>query len=408
MKYIVLIINLLFSISLFYSQSNFKLLFIVNNNINDDSEIFNTHLNLVKSPEFKKVKFSEIKIMHYTHGKFVNKEDQLSKKCQFLYRSITNTCGNFSSEKFTTIINSLSGEIVTVNWGSIPKKLTEVPFDRNFLKDSKLIEGILAEYKNCKKEKNTKTIVIYSENIKNQQFNISFDNDYVLFNIGQNITTPTPVISPFVSGLNYKWSSEPDMKIKDVSSKSTEILSPQEGILKLEVSDACSTAYSQITLKSKFSHCDCENSEPITSPIIRDHDLIKNNPAFFDQQRIDQQGKNYINLITREKGNFKYIIYLDKSVCGDKFQLEIFDTETEIRIMDPFIRKRSELTDQQTNDPLTTDYLGFHFAATPYMGRDPKNKNKLYYIVITPYDENNKLCKELSFKTESLLFSPCD
>jgi hypothetical protein len=403
MKNILICIVLLLFISRSYSQSKFNVLFVVNNNVNKDNEIFKTYLNLIQSPEFKKVKFSEIKIAHYTHDKFVNKDTVISKKCQFMYRANTNSCGNFSSDKFTEIVNSLSSvKSETISWGGKPQKLVGYSFGRNCNSDTlKLIECILEEYQKCKKDKNSRTVVIYTENIKIQPLTVSFDVNNIEFNLGKSLITPNPLISTSTIDLTYKWSSEPDMKIKNTSSKSTEVLSPQEGVLKLEVSDACSLASSEIKLKSKFNYCDCEQSLSMKSPIVIGNIILDENKDFFEDRG------DYINMITREKGSFVYIFYLDKNVCGNKFQLEIFDAQTNIRIIDPIIKERLSITDPPYNDPLKKDFLCFKFSLTSFMGQNRQNEGKHYYVVITPYDKNNNLCTDLRFKSDELLFTPC-
>ena len=399
----ILVCILFLSLSKFYSQSSFNVLFVVNNNINKDNEIFKSYLKIIQSPEFKKVKFSEIKIAHYTQDKFVNKDTLLSKKCQFMYRANTNLCGNFSSEKFTEIVNSLSSiKSETISWGPTSQKLIGYSFGRNCNTDTlKLIECILEEYQKCKKEKNSRTVVIYSENIKNQQITVSFDENDIEFNFGKILSTPNPIISTSSSTFTYKWTSEPEMKIKDPSSKSTEVLSPQEGLLKLQVSDACSTASSEIKLKSKFNYCNCDESTSLKSPIVIGNVILEENKDFFEDRG------DYINMITREKGSFVYIFYLDKNICGNKFQLEIFDAQTKVRIIDSIIKERLSITDPPYNDPLKKDFLCFKFSLTSFMGQNRQNEGKHYYVEITPYDKNNNLCADLKFKSDELLFTPC-
>ncbi len=112
-------------------------------------------------------------------------------------------------------------------------------------------------------------------------------------------------------------------------------------------------------------------------------------------------------MITREKGSFVYIFYLDKNICGNKFQLEIFDAQTKVRIIDPIIKDRISITDPPYNDPLKKDFLCFKFSLTSFMGQNRQNEGKHYYIEITPFDKNNILCKDLKFKSDELLFTPC-
>ena len=358
----------------------------------------------------KKMKFQEVKLVHYTSEENQNRGWELNKKnslSSYLIRPLI--CEKINVVDLTSILSVYKtprGNNIMIKCNSdLPLSneelgMTQVQLSSSTPRD--IMSAIDKEIRAIKGSKVDLNLFVYLSKPKFiTSVDVRFNENKLEIDYGNEVTIE-PVYSK--SCKKIKWFSALEMNCDTCRAQKVLITNNEIFVVKVRDKNNC-VSDSDTLIVNVNDNCDCNKNETITRPIPdiqEEHIFESGDPIWFNCSKSDR-GFSKESISANKSGSPMYFYFM-KEFCADRYEVEILDSYGNTIWRSKEYSKQALTTGQIHKDH--SGYFIFNLNLAPIKGLiEEWQSSKAFIIKITPID--NKGVKCTPFLSVPTSITPC-